>query len=109
MEQQVNTIADRNEGNYTANRREKTAAAPSKLSPPKRIWEAWKRAGLFIGKVNLYILTFIVYWTVFAITSIVSKVLRKDFLAIRIKKGEKSFWARLHETPNTIEGHQRQF
>ena len=73
------------------------------------IWDRWKRAGLFIGKANLYILTFVVYWTVFAITSIIAKVARKDFLKIRVKEGENSYWAPLAENETSMEKHQRQF
>ena len=82
---------------------------PAKQSLLRRFWEGWKRAGLFIGKVNLYVLTFIVFWTVFAVTSIIAALLRRDFLNIRPVKGVSSHWIPLPETEATIESHQRQF
>jgi len=83
--------------------------SPVRLSLLKKMWEGWKRVGLFIGKVNLYILTFIAYWTVFSITAIISRILRRDFLKIRLKAGESSYWAPLPESDFSIEKHQRQF
>lgn len=79
------------------------------LSLPKRIWEGWKRVGLFIGKVNLHVLTFLVYSTVFGFTAIMTIILRRDFLLLRKKKDEKSFWTSLPEPDPSIEKHQRQF
>ena len=85
---------------------ESAARQPSML---KRIWEGWKKIGLFIGKVNLYILTFIIYWTIFSLTAIITQILRRDFLNIRPKKEAGSHWAPLPESDPSIEKHQRQF
>ena len=91
----------------TVKAKDSSSPKPSFL---KRLWEGWKRIGLFIGKVNLYVLTFIVYWTVFLVTALIAKMLRRDFLSIRMGKDqENTFWKPLPEADTSIEKHQRQF
>jgi hypothetical protein len=74
-----------------------------------KFWNGWKRVGLFIGKVNLYILTFVVYWSIFALTSIIAKILRRDFLNIRKTKGMETYWVKIPEIEATMENSKRQF
>lgn len=75
----------------------------------KSLWDGWKKVGLFLGKVNLYIVTFIIYWTVFAITALILKLMRKDFLAVKWTEKEKSYWVPLPPNDKAIERHYKQF
>ena len=84
---------------------------PKKQKPPLagRLWEAWKRFGMAVAKVNLYVLTFVIYWTVFAVTAVTATVLRRDWL--EIKNHGKELWHPLpqHEETTDISRHCRQF
>lgn len=75
----------------------------------KSLWDWWKNTARFFGKVNLYIATFIIYWTVFAITALILKLIRKDFLAVRGREKEESYWVPLHPHDKGIERHYKQF
>jgi len=73
----------------------------------KRIAEGWKKFGMAIAKVNLYALVFLIYWTVFAVTAVIAKVLGRDWL--EIKSAGKELWHPLTEQPKSDESHYRQF
>ena len=64
-----------------------------------RLWEAWKRFGMAVAKVNLYVLVFVIFWTIFAVTAVIVKLLRRDWL--QIKHPEREFWHPIpHEQPD---------
>lgn len=75
----------------------------------KFLWDAWKRAGIFLAKVNLYIVTFLIYWSVFAVTALIIKLMRKDFLAIGQQAKEESYWTPLPSPDNSLERYYKQF
>ena len=85
--------------------------APKKKRAPlaRRLWEGWKRFGMAVAKVNLYVLTFVIYWTVFAVTAVTSKVLRRDWLEIKNNGGE--LWRPLPQSKQDadLNRHYRQF
>lgn len=85
----------------------RTPAAKPKQGLLKRIWESWKRLGMGLGKVNLYIVLFIIYWTVFAITAIIAKILGRDWLELKAKT--KNYWHEHPEPANVKDEHYRQF
>jgi len=82
---------------------------PAGTSFWKRVWEGWKKVGLFIGKVNLYVLTFVIFWTVFGVTALIAKLLRRDFLMIRSKKGQSGYWVELPSEELSEEEYYHQF
>jgi len=73
----------------------------------KRVIEAWKRFGMAIAKVNLYVLVFIIYWTVFAVTALIAKLLGRDWLEVKSRR--KELWHPLPQPPESDEGYYRQF
>ncbi len=85
--------------------RNRAERAKSALS--RRLWEGWKRFGMALAKVNLYILLFIIYWTVFAATAVIAKVLSRDWL--RVKLDPRRIWHTMPPAPTDKEEFYRQF
>jgi len=84
-----------------------THPGPGKRSGAVRLWEGWKRLGMAAAKANLYVLLFIIYWTVFAVTAVVAKILGRDWLGIRFDP--RKIWRAVPPPPDDIEEFHRQF
>jgi len=74
----------------------------------KKIWEKWKIIAEKIAVVQTKIILFIIYFTVFMISSLISFILRKDLLDKR-KSGQKSFWKDKDFMTEKLDDAKRQF
>ncbi len=64
----------------------------SALKPLKPIYAPFEFFGKKVAIAVNYILLTIVYFTAFAATAIIAKVLRKSFLDLKIDKNAKTYW-----------------
>ncbi len=58
----------------------------------KGIWQKWKKLWEIISYIITKILLGIMYYTVFALYRLIAKLLRKDFLDVKMEDNVKSYW-----------------
>ncbi len=58
----------------------------------KRVWQKWLRVGKIIGHYNTKLLLGLMFYTVFTVYGLVAKLLRKDFLDLKMREGAVSYW-----------------
>lgn len=58
----------------------------------KGIWQKWKKLWEIISYIITKILLGIMYYTVFALYRLIAKLLRKDFLDVKLGEDVKSYW-----------------
>jgi len=58
----------------------------------KRIWQKWLKIGKIIGYYNTKLLLGIMFYTVFTLYGLVAKLLRKDFLDVKMRNDVESYW-----------------
>lgn len=69
----------------------------------------FKGFGYLVSNIFNFILLFIVYFTVFGLTSIIGKLFDKKFLELDIDKNKKSYWTKRSLRKETFEDYYRQF
>ncbi len=74
----------------------------------KNIWEKWKVLAEKIAVVQTKIILFIIYFTVFMISALISFILRKDILDKRMSE-DKSAWKENEFMTETLEQAKHQF
>ena len=85
----------------------RNGAKRKKSALAMRLWEGWKRFGMAVAKVNLYVLVFIIYCSMFAVTAIIVKVLQRDWLQIR--HSDREFWCAIPPKQPGMDQFYRQF
>nr|QNO51689.1 hypothetical protein GMKFMAKO_00005 [Methanosarcinales archaeon ANME-1 ERB6] len=58
----------------------------------KGIWQKWKKLGEIISYIITKILLGIMYYTVFSLYRLIAKLLKKDFLDVKMGGDVKSYW-----------------
>ncbi len=74
----------------------------------KEIIDAFKKIFHTIGIVQTFILLTITYFVVVGLVSILSKIARRDFLNIRLKKSQ-TFWEKPENISDNLEEFLHQF
>lgn len=74
----------------------------------KKIWRKWKIIAEKIAVFQTKVILFIIYFTVFMISSLISFILRKDLLDKR-KSGLQSFWKDKEFMTEKLDDAKRQF
>lgn len=69
----------------------------------------WKRFAHVLGVVNTHLVLFVTYWVVFGIVAVVLKLLRKDYLRLRWKGRDGSYWLDREPDVDSIERARYQF
>ena len=59
------------------------------LTPLNRTWMAF---GNFLGKFLSHIIMFFIYFTVVLSTKIIMSLFKKDWLGLKIRNNDKSYW-----------------
>ncbi len=72
----------------------------------KGIWQKWKKLWEIISYIITKMLLGIMYYTVFALYRLIAKLMKKDFLDVKMGKDVKSYWK---EKENVEEEHYKQY
>ena len=56
------------------------------------IWQKWMKIGKFVGYYNTKLLLGLMYYTVFTLYRLIARLLRKDFLDLKMKGDRDSYW-----------------
>ena len=65
--------------------------------------------GQNISALVNFLLLSLVYLFGVGFTSILSKILKKDFLEVKLSKDKKTYWSKLDLKKESLEKHMRQF
>ena len=65
--------------------------------------------GQNISTLVNFLLLSLVYLLGVGFTSILSKILKKDFLEVKLSKDKKTYWSKLDLKKESLEKHMRQF
>ena len=68
-----------------------------------------KKFGEDISRIINFFLLLIVYIFGVGLTSIFAKIIKHNFLEIKINKDSKSYWSNLDSSENKIDSYYRQF
>ena len=58
----------------------------------KGIWQKWKKIGELIGYYNTKLLLGLMFYTLFTLYGLVAKLMRKDFLDVKMRSDVESYW-----------------
>jgi hypothetical protein len=72
------------------------------------VWRGWKKFAHVLGIVNTKILLTLSYFVIIALVSIISKILRADFIDRRLRP-QPSYWHDREQLPVNLESCRRQF
>jgi len=72
----------------------------------KGIWQKWKKFWEIISYVITKLLLGLMYYTVFTLYRLIAKMLRKDFLDVKMGEDVKSYWK---EKEKVEEEHYKQY
>tara|TARA_Y100000310_G_scaffold307622_1_gene349898 strand:- start:399 stop:638 length:240 start_codon:yes stop_codon:yes gene_type:complete len=75
----------------------------------KGIWKGQKAFGEAISSLVNSVLLSIVYFLGVGLTSIFAKILKKQFLEMKIDKNKKSYWTKLDLNEKQLEDYYHQF
>ena len=58
----------------------------------KAIWQKWMKIGKIIGYYNTKLLLGLMFYTVFTLYGLIARLLKKDFLDLKIREDTRSYW-----------------
>ncbi len=67
-----------------------------------KIYQNWVKFGNVLGKVNGFLISFILFYGVFVPTGVILKVLRKDLLNKKLDKAANSYFIDRKEQPGDM-------